>query len=175
MLIELLSLEKMPVGALEEAEMIGRVCRLIFDPVEVKLIGFLVKEGGYFSKTHAVSMSDVVDIDKNGVVISSRESLVEKDEIVRLAEIVNKKFSLIGLPVRTKSGKKLGRVENALVDGTSGDLLRIYLGSTFSRRVFERSQIEKVTLLEVVVKKDLQKSSPENGTNLVSAVETEVA
>lgn len=156
MLVELLSLEKMPVGALEEAEMVGKVHRLVVDPEELKLIGFSLKTGGYFAKIYAVSMADVVDVDKNGIVISSKEALVEKNEIVRIADILGKKFSIIGLPVKTRLGEKIGRVENVVVDTASGDILRVYTASFAQRRVFERSQIEKITFLEVVVKKNKQ-------------------
>lgn len=174
MLVELLTLDKMPVGALEEAEMVGKIKRLVVDPEEQKLIGFLVKTGGYFSKSYAVSMADVVDVDKNGLVINSRESLVERNEIVRLADILDKKFSLIGLPVRAKSGEKIGRVENAVVDTQTGDILRVYTSSFAKRRIFERSQIERMTFLEVVVKKNRQEV-PNSRTEMAPANEAETA
>jgi len=174
MLIELLIFSKMPVGALEEAEMVGKIHRLAIDPKEQKLIGFTVKTGGYFSKTHSVSMTDVVDVDKNGVVINSRQSLLPNDEIVRMNEILKKKFSIIGLKVITKSGEKIGRVEDAVIDTNSGDILRIYTSSFAKRRIFERSQIEKMTFLEVVVKKNMQEART-SLAKTVSAVENEMA
>lgn len=144
----------MPVGALEEAKMVGKVHRLAVDPAEQKLIGFTVKTGGYFSKVYSVSISDVIDIDKNGVVISSTEALVPSYEIVRMNDILAKKFSIIGLRVVTRSGEKVGKVENVVIDTNTGDILRVYTTTFARRRVFERSQIEEITFLEVIIRKN---------------------
>lgn len=174
MLIELLNFSKMPVGALEEAEMVGKVHRLAVDPGEQKLIGFTVKTGGYFSKAYSVSMSDVVDVDKNGVVINSRDSMLQNDEIVRMSDILKKKFSIFGLKVLSKSGEKIGKVEDVVIDTNTGDIVRIYTTAFTKRRVFERSQIEKMTFLEIIVKQDREKIKVSN-TKTMSAVESEVA
>lgn len=174
MLIELLTFSKMPVGSLEEAEMVGKVFRLAVDPEEQKLIGFSVKTGGYFAKTPVVSMADVIDVDKNGIVINSKDSLIDQNEIVRMDDILKKKFSIIGLKVIDKKKKKIGRVEDVLIDASTGEILRIYVSSLTKRRVFERSQIEKITFLEVVVKKDLEEIKVVS-TKAVPAVDAEAA
>lgn len=174
MLIELLTFSKMSVGALEESSMVGKVYRLAIDPLEQKLIGFSVKTGGYFSKIYIVSMMDVVDIDKNGVVINSKSSMLDRGEVVRIDDILEKKFSIIGLRIVDKKGAKIGRVQDAVVDTTTGDIVRIYSSSFASRRIFERSQIEEITFFEVVVKKDLKEARVPNA-KAVPAVDAETA
>jgi len=154
MLIELKKLEGMPIGALDEGVKIGSVRRIIISPEEKKLVGFVVKSGAVLRTIKAISFLDIVDIDRNGVVARSRDSLVEIGEVVRIGELVKKRFSLIGLPVKTKSGKKFGRVVDAVVETTTGDILRIYSKYLLRDFVFERSQISKITLGEVVVKDD---------------------
>lgn len=147
-------MEGMAVGALDEGVKIGAVRRIVVNPESIKLIGFVIKSGTVLAAIKAVSFLDVVDIDRNGIVIRSRDSLVEIGEVVRIGELVKKRFSLIGLPVRTKDKKNFGRVIDAVVETTTGDILRIYTKYLFRDLVFERSQIQKVTLGEVVVKDD---------------------
>jgi uncharacterized protein YrrD len=154
MLIELKKLEGMAVGALDEGVKIGAVRRIVVNPESIKLIGFVIKSGTVLAAIKAVSFLDVVDIDRNGIVIRSRDNLVEVGEVVRIGELVKKRFSLIGLPVKTKGGKSFGRVVDAVVETTTGDILRIYTKYLFHDFVFERSQIQKITLGEVVVKDD---------------------
>jgi len=88
------------------------------------------------------------------VVIRASENLINIKDVVRIAELVEKRFSLIGLPVETKTKKSLGRASDALVESQSGDILRLYVSSMFNRLVFEKSQIEKITLAKVVVKEE---------------------
>jgi len=153
MLIELSKLENMPVGALDEAAYVGRVRRTLVDPSEARLIGLTVWAGTLFPKMFAVSLQDVVDIDRSGVVVNSRESLLGINEVVRIAEIVKHKFNLIGLRAKSKKGRSCGRVQDALVDTTTGDILRIYVKKLLvESRVYEHSQIEKITWREVILK-----------------------
>jgi len=158
MLIEIKQLEGMAVGALDEGALVGKVLRTVVDPRQIRLIGFTVRTGTFWPKVLAVSFSDVVDVDKNGAVINSKESLVEKNEIVRLGELIKIKFSLVGLPVYSRNRKRLGTVTDAVAETLNGDILRIYVQSLFEKRVFARSQIEKMTLTEVVIR-DLAQTS----------------
>jgi uncharacterized protein YrrD len=154
MLIELTKLENVPVGAMDEGAAIGKVRRTLVSPEEEKLIGITVKTAGFFGKVLVVSIQDVVDIDRGGVVVRSRDALVTPDEIVRIKEIFKKKFSLIGLRVKDKSGKTLGRVSDAVVESETGAICRLYVKSLLNELVYEHSQIEKITWTEAVVKSE---------------------
>lgn len=152
MLIELSRLKGMQVGAMEQGASVGRVEKMIVNPEEVRIIGLLIKPPGFWTGFKAVSFLDVVDVDASAVVIRSSEGLVDPKEIVRLEKLIKYKFEFIGLTVKNKQGKVIGRVSDAVVETSGGDILRIYVKSMFSDRVFERSLIEKVTLREVIVR-----------------------
>jgi|GEM_PF-1378371 len=154
MLIELTKLEGMPVGAMDEGAAIGIVRRTLVSPEEEKLIAVTVKTDGFWGKILVVSIQDIVDIDRSGVVVRSRDALVPPDEIVRVKEIFKKKFSLIGLRVKDKSGKILGRVSDAVIESESGTICRIYVKSLLNELVYESLQIEKITWTEVVIKNE---------------------
>jgi len=154
MLIELSKLEGMPVGALEEGALAGRVWKVLVAPDELKVVGLAVRTGRLswlWPKILVVAFVDVVDIDKNGVAVKSRESLTEPDEIVRLKEILKYKFSLLGLPAVSKSGERLGRVTDALAETDTGALSRLYVRKFLDSRVFERAQVVKMNYKKVVL------------------------
>jgi len=153
MLIELTKLEGMDIGALDEGVKVGVVKSSIIDPEEVCLVGILVRIGTIIQSFKVASFQDVIDIDKTGVVIGSEADLLEKDDIVRIKKLLKFKYSLVGSRVRASGTKKsLGRVADAVIETTTGDVLRVYVSNLFKRRIFERSQIEKITLTEVIVK-----------------------
>ncbi|MDH4358370.1 MAG: hypothetical protein OEV37_00260 [Candidatus Berkelbacteria bacterium] len=162
MLIELSKLENMPVGALDEVAYVGKVRRAVVNPNEIKLIGLTVWVGTLFPRMYAVSLHDIVDIDKGGVVVNSRENLLGVGEVVRIAEIVKHRFSLIGLKARSRKGQGFGRVQDAVADTTTGEILRIYVKKLLGdSRVFERSQIEKITWRETVLKCEPEEKTKE--------------
>jgi len=152
MLIELSRLKGMQVGSLEEGSLVGRVEKVIVNPEEIQIIGVLVRTPGFWADYKTLSFLDVVDVDASAVVIRSVESLVESKEIVRLEKLLKYKFEFIGLPVKDKQGKSIGKITDAIIETSGGDILRIYVRSLFNDRVFERSFIEKVTLREVIVR-----------------------
>jgi len=106
----------------------------------------------------------VVDIDQGGVVINSRDNLVEKEEIVRVGEILKHKFNLIGLKAVSKDKQNLGRVQDAVVETQSGDILRLYTSRMYQNRVFERSKIDKITWREVVLNCESEEKAKEKAT-----------
>jgi len=154
MLIELSKLPDTPVGSFEEGGFVGKVQKPIINPEEGRLIGFLVKTGGFFGKDKIASIGDVIDIDRGGLVLRSSDCLVEKDEIVRISEIIKTNFKLINLKAVQKNSKFIGRVKDALIDSNTGDIMRLYVRRYFQEFVFERSQIVEITLKNVVLKTD---------------------
>jgi len=147
----------MPVGALEEGALIGRVRRVLVDPHQGKIAGFLIKEKGPFTKPKVVSMIDVVDVERAAMVINSRKSLVSRAEIVRIAKILEYKFNLIGLPARTREGQMLGKVTDVVVESQTGEIVRLYTHFLLQHRVFERSRIDEITWQEIFLITDNRK------------------
>ena len=157
MLIELSKYKNMVIGALDEGALVGRVKVALVDPDHGKIIGFLVKEKGLFGPSKVVSILDVIDVEKRAMVINSRASLVDKNEIVRIAKILKFKFNLLGLPARTKDGQMLGRITDAVINSQTGEIIRVYTQFLMQRRVFERSKIEEITWQEILLSTDDRK------------------
>ena len=54
MLIELTKLKGLSVGVMDESKKGGEISQIIFDFSQSKVIGFLVKTGGFFSSEKVV-------------------------------------------------------------------------------------------------------------------------
>lgn len=155
----------MPVGALDEGALVGRVRRALIDPDQGKIAGFLIKESGFFGTIKVISTIDVVDVERSALVINSRENLVDRKEIVRIAKILEYKFNFIGLPARTKEGQMLGRITDAVVDSITGEILKIYTRFITQARAFERSQIEEISWQEIFLRLDNRKKVKAKATS----------
>jgi len=176
MLIELSKLENLPVGSFAESMLVGKLASVIVSPQDAKVIALKVYLGKFFAKAKIVSFGDVVDIDINGVTINSSDNLLPVDEIVRVKNIMAKKFNILGLPARTKNKKYLGRVRDAVIETTSGDIIRIYVGNVLSQKIFTRSMIHQIKNNEIILTFD-DKAREKSATKVASLAEkyTEVA
>lgn len=167
MLIEAKKIIGLPVGALQEQIRVGRVKDLVVSPDTGAVVGILVEKIPLpFFAVQGVSFQDIVEFDRQGVVINSQESALALEELVRLKEAL-KGPKLLGLKARTEKGTSLGRVQDFLLDTTLGQVMKFYLKDIFQRqRVIGRGQVMKITKKEMIVKE-------ENGAARLAA-ETEV-
>ena len=174
MLLEVSKIKNMPVGAMDEGALIGKVEKVIIQPEEGKIIGFLVMVPGFLAQPKVVSFQDVVSIDAQGLVINSGNNLLDKDEIVRIGELIKTKFSLTGLPAKTKNKKYLGRVRDVVIEANSGDVIRIYVKNLWDEKIFERSMIYKISPTEVILTFDPRKKVKDAAPAPIVAKRTEV-
>jgi len=175
MLLELSKILNLSVGALDERRAVGEVDKVAIALEDARVIGFLVKLKGILSSRKAVSFQDVVDIDHKGLVINSAESLLPVGEIVRIKEIFASHFNLVGLPARTKNKKSLGRVTDAVVETTSGDIIRIYVKSLWDERIFERSMIHEIKKNEIILTFDDRQKAKQKQSILAGEKVSEAA
>ncbi len=167
MLIEASKIIGLSVGALQEQIRVGKVKDLLVNSDTGALLGILVEKIPLpFFPLKGVSFQDVVEFDRQGVVINSGDSVLPLEELVRLKEAV-KGPKLLGLRARTERGVGLGRVYDYLLDTTLGQVMKFYLKDIFQRqRVISREQVVKITKKEMIV-------MDENGATRVAG-ETEV-
>ncbi len=107
---------------------------------------------------------DVREFSDVGIIVDSEESLMDPSDLVRLEEVLEMNFSVIGKRLVTQSGKKLGHVEDYAIDDTTFKIEKIYARptalKTFSINdyIINRRQIASVNHDEIVVKDAVVKS-----------------
>ncbi len=151
MLLEVSKVVGLPVGFMEEGRRGAQVSDIVFDPSQMKIIGFLAKGGGFWSSEKVIALSDVLEVDAGGVAINSVDDLLDKEEIVRVGELLKKKTHLLGLRVYDKEEKYLGRVYDGVFEAETGYLFRIYVKNIWRKYIFERKQINSIDNKKIVI------------------------
>ena len=126
MLIEAKDLINLPVGAEDAQSKVGLIQKIIINPENGQLLGFLVITG-FFSPPKALSFMDVKFWDKEGLVTAEEDNLVLPTEIVRLNHVLKADINLIDMPAEDENGQSLGLVENFLIDTETGSVVKYYL------------------------------------------------
>lgn len=143
---------------------IATVGEAIVDPSNLKIKAFSVYARGlqYFSVVHS---SDIREWSNLGVVINSEDDVMEVDDnMPKIKELVESKFKLDGISVRTSSGKRLGKVKNYVFETDGFFVVKLYversgLLSLLSQPlVIERDSVINVTSKYIVIDDDINKA-----------------
>lgn len=126
MIIEALKLINLPVAAEDTLSKVGVVRQIVVDPENGAVLGFIISTG-IFSRPKSLSTIDIKYWDKEGLVTSSANNIVDLSEIVRIKNVLDKKINLLQMPAQTETGKSLGHVENFLIDTETEMVVKYYL------------------------------------------------
>ncbi len=93
---------------------------LIFDQNSNRLLGFLIKEGGWFSSPRVLLLSDVLAIGADAIIISSKDNIFEAKQVPDIARILEYNNVLKGTRILTTDGRNLGTMVDLYFDDKTG-------------------------------------------------------
>jgi uncharacterized protein YrrD len=153
-----------PVLSLRTGSPIAEIISPIINPDNLKMEGFYVQDDKENRKL-ILLYQDIRDILPQGIVIDDYDVLAEPQDLVRLKEVLELGFELIGKPVETIGKEKVGKVADyAFEDATmfiqklyvSQSILKSFTGGNLS---VDRSQVHEITPKKVVIQ-ELLKTAP---------------
>lgn len=158
------SLTNVPVLSLRTGSPIATAIEPIINPNNLKIEGFYCEDA--FDKTRLVLLyQDIRDMIKNGFVVDDIETLVEPEELVRLKDIMDIGFELIGKPIETTAKDKVGKVSDYAAESTTMYIQKIYASQSLLKSLtggslsIDRSQIVEVTSKRIIIN-ELLKTAP---------------
>ena len=135
----------------------------IINPNNLKIEGFYCADK--FSKDTLILLAqDVRDIIVTGLVVNDHDVLTHPDELIRLKKVMDIGFSLLGKPVHTESGKKVGKIADFATDTKTLYVQKLYLTQSLIKSIgstqlsVDRNQILEITDRKIVIK-DLENTN----------------
>lgn len=164
MLIESTRLVNYPVLSLHMAGMIAKTSELVVDPNDLKVIAFKLygPEVGKMSGDY-LRVENVREFSGLGMVVDSADDFVERDEVIKLKEVLDLNFSLDGMKVETKKGSNLGRVSSFTVDTDGFYVQQLVVNRPFFKSFMDpelligKAEIVKITDDKIIVKDEESK------------------
>lgn len=152
-----------PIMSLRTGGQIATAERPIINPNNLKIEGFYVTDK--FSGQQLILLAqDLRDVIDQGLVVNDHEALTEPDDLVRLKDVLDINFVLIGKPVQTISKQKVGKVNDFAIDSKSLYIQKLYVGQNLLKSLsgaslsVDRTQINEITNRRVIIN-DLTKNS----------------
>ncbi len=151
------SLNDLPIMSLRTGGMIAKAERLIIDPNNLKIIGWYCRD--QFSKQQLILLAkDIRDIVPQGLAVDDYDVLTNAEDLVRLKDILNLDFVLLGKPVVTNNRRKVGKVTDYAADVSTFFIIKLYISQPVYRTLsggqlsIDRSQIVEISPHQIIVR-----------------------
>lgn len=164
MIIDSTRLLNYPVLSIHVGGMIAKTTSLIIDPNDLKIVGFQLDgpEVGGDNGT-ILQVKDVREFSNIGMVVDSIDEFVSPGDVIKLDEILNLNFELIGKKVESKKGSKIGKVSGFTVNTENFMVQQFVVQRPVMKSFLDpelligRSEIENVTDDKIIVKDEEEK------------------
>ncbi len=126
---------------------------LIVDPENGKLLAFVVN----LSKNLIIVPFDIISW-KEVIRIHNGDSIIEGNEVIRIAEVQKRGVKIFHNKVETKDGQKLGKVNDFSVNSNSLMLQKLYLSKgilglvRYESRIISAKNIIEILPEKIVIK-----------------------
>lgn len=150
--------KNLDIISLQTGQVVGRLGEPIINPDKLEIMAFFVYSGWLKHQQSVLLTRDVRELAQNAVLIDSFEEIEDAGEIVRLKEVLEGNFKLLGIQVVNESGLKLGRVEDYTFDLASYKISKLYVKQSIMRNfllnnlIIDRNQIIDITPKKIVVR-----------------------
>ncbi|HVW23146.1 MAG TPA: hypothetical protein VHB51_01500 [Candidatus Saccharimonadales bacterium] len=152
------------VMSLRTGTPVATVTGPIFNPNNLKIEGFYCRDR-FSGKELILLPQDIRDLLNQGFVVNDHDVLTEPDELVRLKDVLELNFELIGKPVETVSKQKVGKVSDYAVEVETMYVQKIYVSQSILKSFtggslsVDRSQVQEITPRRIIIN-DLLKTAP---------------
>jgi uncharacterized protein YrrD len=158
MLIPITHFHEFPVMSLQTGSQLASLGEPIIDPRKLTVVAFYVTGPQLDEAGSLLHVTDIRELSDIGAIVDSSDSLMAPDGLVRLQEIIDFNFKLIGTKVEDEHGHHLGKVDDFALEAETYSIQQIYtkpsLLSSFTAttNIIHRNQIVSVTNEKIVVK-----------------------
>ncbi len=140
---------------------IAVVTQAIINPDNLKIEGWHVLDKS--DERLILLSSEVRDIIEQGIAVNDHSALSPAEDLIRLQALLELDFELIGKPVTTQSGKKLGKISDYAVDSSSLFVKKLYASQSIVKNFaggtlsIDRTQIVEITTRRIIIEDATEK------------------
>ena len=148
-----------PVLSVQAGGPIANVVGTVVDPDELKVLAFRL-EGPLVNRNNAnlLDVRSIREYSNFGMVIDNIDELIADDDVIKIANVLELNFDLLGLKVKTKKGTKLGHITDFSVTSEDFIVQQIIVKRPIVKAIVDpeltisRKEIVEVNDYEVIVK-----------------------
>lgn len=146
-----------PVMSLQTGAELARTKKVLVDPRDLTVVAYELDGPVLDERPSFLRPVDVRELSNLGLIVDSSDEFVALDDVIRIRQVADYSFSLIGLQVIDERKKKLGKVQSYNVDSGSFAVQQLIVKRPLlhslneSELLVHRSQITEVKPTHITV------------------------
>lgn len=151
-----------PVMSLRTGRQVAMAYAAIIDPNNLKIEGFHCTDSIDKKKHLILVTQDIRDVLPAGLVVNDHADLSEPEDLIRLQNIIDLNFELIGKTIVTTKKKRVGKVSDYAIEPESMLIKKLYVSQSIVKSFtggtlsVDRTQIVEITNKKIIIKELLQ-------------------
>ena len=114
-----------PIYTHDDGAIGGAVKEIIVSPENGRVLGFINKT--FFQPQNVVSEQDVIAVNQRGVAINDLDALIPPQDVIKISAVLKKKIHILNSLAQTENGKKLGCVEDFVIETETASIIKFYI------------------------------------------------
>jgi len=155
-----------PVMGLQTGTKLAQTKSPIIDPANLKIVAYIVEGPLLSEKPSMLRTADIREQGDVGMIIDSSDEFIGADDVIKIKELYDLGFNLVGTSVIDETNHKLGKVEDYTLELTSFDVTQlnvkrgVFKGLTDTGLLIHRSQIVEINNENIIVRTTAEKIEP---------------
>ena len=156
-------LNETPVMSLQTGTRLAVTSTPLINPANLKIVAFELEGPLLTEKPSFLRVADIRELSGVGMIIDSSDELIGLDDVIKIKELHELGFKLIGMNVIDEHKKKLGKVDNYTIETGSFVIEQLNVrrgilkGLTDTGLLVHRSQITEINDNAIIVKSTAKK------------------
>lgn len=146
-----------PVMGLQTGSELARTTKAIINPHNLQIVAYELKGPLLDNNPSLLRIADVREFSDIGIIVDSSDDFVAPGDVIKLDEIYQLNFDVIGMPVVDEKHHKLGKVESYTLDTGAFIIQQLSVKRPLlkslndTQLLIHRTQITEITDHEIVV------------------------
>lgn len=161
------TLTNIPVMGIQTGGELARTDSPIIDPAHLTVIAYTLHGHITDHKDPLLSVADIREISDIGIIVDSSDEFIEPDDVIKVRDVYEQKFHLVGTAVTNERREKLGKVIDFTMD-TGGFVVQqltvkrpLFHSLNDTELLIHRSQIIEINNDAIVVHSEAKAPEPE--------------
>lgn len=146
-----------PVMSLQTGGELARTRDALIDPSTLDILAYRL-EGNHLEHPSTIILTrDIREFGSIGIIVDSSDELMDENDIIKIKNVAELNFQIIGINVKQKDGKQLGKVHDYALDARHFSIQQLYVKQSIFRSfsthelIINRSQIVEISNKDIIV------------------------
>lgn len=151
-------LDGTPVLSIQDGGRIADIVSPVIDPNNLKIIAFRINGPLTNNTNNILDSSSIREYSRLGTIVDNAEEFISADDVIKIKNVLELNFNLIGLKVETKKRSKLGHVIDFTFDADTLMIQQIIVKRPALKSLIDseltihRREITEITDHKIIVK-----------------------